>query len=118
MVKMLKYCAVFLGGGFQRRVSRMETTLDTMWVDFYFLFSRSIKDYKTTVVPQHLQQRPCCHVLFRTPTDILEKLAEQNYSQNQLRDLNAKMRQWLDVADDELVTLRSENTHLKKQVHT
>lgn len=49
---------------------------------------------------------------------MLEKLAEQNYSQNQLRDLNAKMRQWLDVADDELVTLRSENTHLKKQVHT
>ncbi|XP_075902652.1 uncharacterized protein LOC142901835 isoform X2 [Nelusetta ayraudi] len=52
-----------------------------------------------------------------TPTDMLEKLAEQNYSQNQLRDLNAKMRHWLDVADDELVTLRSENTHLRKQVN-
>lgn len=48
---------------------------------------------------------------------MLEKLAEQNYSQNQLRDLNAKMRHWLDVADDELVSLRSENTRLRKQVH-
>lgn len=48
---------------------------------------------------------------------MLEKLAEQNYSQNQLRDVNAKMRQWLDVADDELLTLRSENTRLRKRVH-
>lgn len=56
-------------------------------------------------------------MLFRTPTDMLEKLAEQNYSQNQLRELNVKMRHWLDVADDELATLRSENTHLRKQVN-
>lgn len=84
---------------------------------FSFFSSVSLKDTKTIAVPQQLQQNLSCHVSFRTPSDMLEKLAEQNYSQNQLRDLNSKMRHWLDAADDELVVLRSENTHLRKQVH-
>lgn len=45
-----------------------------------------------------------------------EKIAELDYSQSQLRDLNAEMRHWLDVADDEVAVLRTENTHLRKQV--
>lgn len=47
---------------------------------------------------------------------MLEKIAELDYSQSQLRDLNAEMRHWLDVADDEVAMLRSENTSLRKQV--
>lgn len=47
---------------------------------------------------------------------MLEKIAELDYSQSQLRDLNAEMRHWLDVADDEMAVLRSENTAFRKQV--
>lgn len=47
---------------------------------------------------------------------MLEKIAELDHSQNQLRDLNAEMRHWLDVADDEVAMLRSENVSLRKQV--
>lgn len=57
---------------------------------------------------------PC--VVFRTPKDMLEKIAELDYSQSQLRDVNAEMRHWLDVADDEVAVLRTENAHLRKQV--
>ena len=52
----------------------------------------------------------------RTPKELMEKIAELDYSQSQLRDLNIEMRRWLDVADDDMVVLRSENTALRKQV--
>ncbi|XP_024865885.1 coiled-coil domain-containing protein 14-like [Kryptolebias marmoratus] len=48
--------------------------------------------------------------------EILEKIAELEYSQSHLRDLNAEMRHWLDVADDDMAALRSENASLRKQV--
>ncbi|KAM9741479.1 uncharacterized protein ACNS7B_012564 [Menidia menidia] len=48
--------------------------------------------------------------------EMLETIAELDYSQSQLRGLNAEMRHWLDVADDDIATLRSENADLKKQV--
>ncbi|CAK6971972.1 uncharacterized protein LOC122990174 [Scomber scombrus] len=51
-----------------------------------------------------------------TPKELMEKIAELDYSQSQLRDLNIEMRRWLDVADDDMVVLRSENTALRKQV--
>ncbi|XP_068571591.1 protein KASH5-like isoform X1 [Cebidichthys violaceus] len=51
-----------------------------------------------------------------TLREMLEKIAERDYSLNQQRDLNAKMRHWLDVADDDMAMLRSENTTLRKQV--
>lgn len=52
----------------------------------------------------------------RTPKEMLDIIAELEYSQNQLRDLNAEMRQWLDVADEDMAALRSENAALTKQV--
>ena len=52
----------------------------------------------------------------RSPKEMLEKIAELDYSQSQLRDLNTEMRHWLDVADDEIAVLRSENANLRKQV--
>ncbi|KAM4555644.1 uncharacterized protein PAE49_014618 isoform 2-T4 [Odontesthes bonariensis] len=51
-----------------------------------------------------------------SPEEMLEKIAELDYSQSQLRGLNAEMRQWLDLADDDMVVLRSENAGLRKQV--
>ncbi|XP_039669963.1 uncharacterized protein LOC120567166 isoform X2 [Perca fluviatilis] len=51
-----------------------------------------------------------------TPTEMLEKITELDYAQSQQRDLNAKMRQLLDVADDDIAVLRSENANLRKQV--
>ncbi|XP_029020849.1 centrosomal protein cep290-like isoform X3 [Betta splendens] len=51
-----------------------------------------------------------------TVKEALEKVAELEYSQNHLRDLNAKMRRWLDVADDDMSGLRSENADLRNQV--
>ncbi|XP_026214302.1 uncharacterized protein LOC113161028 [Anabas testudineus] len=53
-----------------------------------------------------------------TLKEMLEVIAELEYSQNQLKDLNAEMRQWLDVADDDMAALRSENAVLKTQVKT
>ncbi|KAM3612072.1 uncharacterized protein V6R79_002240 [Siganus canaliculatus] len=53
-----------------------------------------------------------------TPTEMLEKIAELDYSQSQLRNLNAEMRHWLDAADAEMAMLRSDNTTLRKQVKT
>ncbi|XP_044061147.1 kinectin-like isoform X2 [Siniperca chuatsi] len=53
-----------------------------------------------------------------TLKEMLEKIAELDYSQSQLRDLNAEMRRWLDVADDDMAVLRSENATLRKQVKT
>lgn len=47
---------------------------------------------------------------------MLDKIAELDYSQSQLRDLNTEMRHWLDVADDDMAALRSENVGLRKQV--
>ncbi|XP_065815131.1 protein KASH5-like [Labrus bergylta] len=47
---------------------------------------------------------------------MLEKIAELDYSQSQLRELNVKMRLWLDVADDDMAALRSENSALNQQV--
>ncbi|KAM6923950.1 uncharacterized protein FYW49_006374 [Xenentodon cancila] len=51
-----------------------------------------------------------------SPKEMLEKIAELDYSQSQLRDLNAEMRHWLDVADDEVAMLRTENATLRKHV--
>ncbi|XP_008278572.1 protein KASH5-like [Stegastes partitus] len=51
-----------------------------------------------------------------SPKEMLEKIAELDYSQSQLKDLNAKMRHWLDVADDDIAVLRSENATLRKQL--
>ncbi|KAM8732520.1 uncharacterized protein AB9X84_024528 [Acanthopagrus schlegelii] len=51
-----------------------------------------------------------------TVKEMLEKIAELEYSQSQLRDLNAEMRHWLDAADDEVAMLRSENASFRKQV--
>ncbi|XP_008418619.1 kinectin-like [Poecilia reticulata] len=48
--------------------------------------------------------------------DMLEKIAELDYSQSQLRELNTEMRHWLEVADDDMAVLRSENASLRKQV--
>ncbi|XP_056295473.1 paramyosin-like isoform X3 [Pseudoliparis swirei] len=45
-----------------------------------------------------------------------ERIAELEYSLNQQKDLTTKMRHWLDVADDDVALLRSENTILKKKV--
>ncbi|XP_028445826.1 golgin subfamily A member 6B-like isoform X1 [Perca flavescens] len=53
---------------------------------------------------------------YMTPTEMLEKITELDYAQSQQRDLNAKMRQLLDVADDDIAVLRSENANLRKQV--
>lgn len=47
---------------------------------------------------------------------MLEKIAELDYSQNQLRDMNSAMRNWLDAAEDDIAVLRSENAALRKQV--
>ncbi|XP_062249700.1 ERC protein 2-like [Platichthys flesus] len=51
-----------------------------------------------------------------TLMEMLEKIAELDYGQSQLKELNTTMRHWLDVADDEMATLRSENVALRKQV--
>ncbi|XP_019935377.2 myosin heavy chain, embryonic smooth muscle isoform-like isoform X2 [Paralichthys olivaceus] len=51
-----------------------------------------------------------------TPMEMLEKITELDYSQSQLKELNTTMRHWLDVADDDMAVLRSENVTLKKQV--
>ncbi|XP_045886990.1 RB1-inducible coiled-coil protein 1-like isoform X2 [Micropterus dolomieu] len=51
-----------------------------------------------------------------TPKEMLEKIAELDYSQSQLRGLNAEMRRWLDAADDDMAMLRTENANLRKQV--
>ncbi|CAJ1058497.1 CDK5 regulatory subunit-associated protein 2-like isoform X1 [Xyrichtys novacula] len=53
-----------------------------------------------------------------TQGEMLEKIAELDYSQSHLRDLNAKMRHWLDVADDDMAAMRSENTALSQRVKT
>ncbi|KAM8909605.1 uncharacterized protein AB9W97_006373 isoform 1-T3 [Spinachia spinachia] len=51
-----------------------------------------------------------------TLREMLEKIAERDHSLNQQRELTSKMRMWLDVADDDMATLRSENTSLIQQV--
>ncbi|XP_030594417.1 kinectin-like isoform X1 [Archocentrus centrarchus] len=51
-----------------------------------------------------------------SPEEMLEKIAELDYNQSLLRDLNAEMRKWLDAADDDMAVLRSENESLRKQV--
>ncbi|KAK2849040.1 hypothetical protein Q5P01_008874 [Channa striata] len=51
-----------------------------------------------------------------TQTEILEKMTELEYSLRQQRNLNAEMRHWLDIADDDIAQLRSENAALKKKV--
>ncbi|XP_023144910.2 uncharacterized protein LOC111581122 isoform X1 [Amphiprion ocellaris] len=48
--------------------------------------------------------------------EMLEKIAELDYSQSQLKDLNTEMRRWLEFADDDMAVLRSENSALTKQV--
>ncbi|KAF0039788.1 hypothetical protein F2P81_008023 [Scophthalmus maximus] len=52
-----------------------------------------------------------------TPKEMLQKIAELDYSQSQLKELNTAMRQWLDVADDDMAALRSENVALRRQVN-
>ncbi|XP_034545948.1 uncharacterized protein LOC117817374 isoform X2 [Notolabrus celidotus] len=68
----------------------------------------------------HISEEQASRMDFReentTQKDMLEKIAELDYSRNHLRDLNAKMRHWLDVADDDMAGLRSENAALSQQV--
>lgn len=45
-----------------------------------------------------------------------EKVAELEYRLNQERDLLANMRHWLDVADEDMAVVRSENDTLRKQM--
>ncbi|KAL7394856.1 hypothetical protein ABVT39_005499 [Epinephelus coioides] len=54
--------------------------------------------------------------LRRALKEMCEEIAELNFSLNQQKDLNAKMRQWLDASDDEMAMLRSDNAILRKQV--
>ncbi|XP_039871514.1 uncharacterized protein LOC120723825 isoform X3 [Simochromis diagramma] len=53
-----------------------------------------------------------------SPKEMLEKIAELEYSQSLLRDQNAGMRKLLDGADDDMAALGSENKSLRKQVET
>ncbi|XP_005913432.1 myosin-2 heavy chain isoform X4 [Haplochromis burtoni] len=53
-----------------------------------------------------------------SPKEMLEKIAELEYSQSLLRDQNADMRKLLDGADDDMAALGSENKSLRKQVET
>ncbi|XP_020562168.1 A-kinase anchor protein 9 isoform X4 [Oryzias latipes] len=48
--------------------------------------------------------------------EMLEKIAELDHSQSQLRDSNVRMMHLLDAADDEIVLLRSDNATLRKQL--
>lgn len=54
----------------------------------------------------------------RSPKEMLEKIAELEYSQSLLRDQNADMSKLLDGADDDMAALGSENKSLRKQVET
>lgn len=54
----------------------------------------------------------------RTAEEMLDKIAELDYSQNQMKEQNTEMRRWLDAADDDMAVLRSENMALRKQVKT
>ncbi|XP_029297735.1 uncharacterized protein LOC115014805 isoform X4 [Cottoperca gobio] len=51
-----------------------------------------------------------------TPKEMREKIVELEHGLNQQRDLNAKINNWLDVADDDIAMLRTENGLLSKQV--
>ncbi|XP_061691619.1 uncharacterized protein LOC133509011 isoform X2 [Syngnathoides biaculeatus] len=51
-----------------------------------------------------------------TSKEMLEKIAELDHSQSQLKLLNTEMRHLLDAADDEMTVLRSENEALREQV--
>ncbi|KAF3693968.1 Sodium/potassium/calcium exchanger 3 [Channa argus] len=51
-----------------------------------------------------------------TQREVLEKMTELEYSLHHQRNLNAEMRLWLDIADDDIAQLRSENAALKKKV--
>lgn len=54
--------------------------------------------------------------VFRSLKEMLEQIAELDYRKSQLSQLNDEMRTWLDVADDDMALLRSENAMLRKQV--
>nr|XP_040031107.1 myosin-10-like [Gasterosteus aculeatus aculeatus] len=51
-----------------------------------------------------------------TLMEMLERNAERDHRLSQQRDLTSELRMLLDVADDDIATLRSENTSLIKQV--
>ncbi|XP_077433579.1 uncharacterized protein LOC144058856 isoform X2 [Vanacampus margaritifer] len=51
-----------------------------------------------------------------TLKEMLEKISELNHSQSQLKHRNAEMRHLLDVADDEMTVLRSDNEAYRRQV--
>ncbi|XP_067375172.1 myosin heavy chain, embryonic smooth muscle isoform-like isoform X2 [Channa argus] len=53
-----------------------------------------------------------------TQREVLEKMTELEYSLHHQRNLNAEMRLWLDIADDDIAQLRSENAALKKKAMT
>lgn len=57
-----------------------------------------------------------CINVCRLVREAREKIAELEYSQTHLRELNAEMRGWLDVADDDMAALRSENAALRSRV--
>ena len=45
-----------------------------------------------------------------------EKMEELEHSLHQQRDRNAKLNDWLDVAEDDIAMLRPENILLRKRV--
>lgn len=55
--------------------------------------------------------------LCRTQEEMLSKIAELNHSSTQLKDLNTSMMQWLDAAENEIVTLNSDNKSLRIKVN-
>ncbi|KAK5924996.1 hypothetical protein CgunFtcFv8_017560 [Champsocephalus gunnari] len=48
--------------------------------------------------------------------EMREKMEELEHSLNQQRDRNAKLNEWLDVAEDDIAMLRPENILLRKRV--
>ncbi|XP_028316205.1 outer dense fiber protein 2-like [Gouania willdenowi] len=46
----------------------------------------------------------------------MEQIADLAHSRSQLKELTKEMRQWLDVADEEISELRSQNTSMTKHI--
>ncbi|XP_028316188.1 coiled-coil domain-containing protein 157-like [Gouania willdenowi] len=47
---------------------------------------------------------------------MMEQIADLTHSQSQLKELTKEMTQWLDVADEEISELRSQNTSMTKHI--
>lgn len=89
----------------------MSITDKNMWVNKHTAWI-----VQNTFTPTQKDGVRVCVCVCRTPKKMREKLAELDYSQNQLKSQNNEMRHLLDVADEEMTALRSENAALKKKV--